>query len=168
MEKENSKEETVKEKENTKECRWCHEKMKEEATVCPHCQRSQKSHKGLIITIVVITALIIIAVVLSSAFQSQDLVVSNTKGNVSALGVMEWEGDLTNRGYNRIYDINIIFTCYSSSREKTGLAYTTIQYIDSGETIHFNASGIGNYSKTNDSTCSHEIRLGKMELKDLQ
>lgn len=169
MEKDSSKEtENVKEKENTKECRWCHEEMKEEATVCPHCQRSQKSHKGLIITIIVVVTIIIIWGVLSASLKTEDLVVSNTKGSVTALGVMEWEGDLTNRGYSRISDVNIIITCYSESREKTGLAYTQIQYIESGETIHFKATGIGEYSKRNESNCLYQIKLGKMELQDLQ
>lgn len=149
-----------------KECKWCHEKMKEIATVCPHCQRNQKSHSAIIIIVVSIITLIIIALLLSSSFQSNDLIISNTKGKVSTLGVMEWEGDLTNKGYNRINDINIIITCYSGSREKTGLAYTAIQYIDPGETIHFNASGLGDYDKRNDYQCMSEIKIGKIELKD--
>ena len=87
---------------------------------------------------------------------------------MSAIGAMEWEGDLTNNGYNRINDVNIIITCYTGSREKTGLAYTTIQYVDPGETIHFKASGFGDYDKRDDYQCSSEIKLGKLELKDLK
>ena len=128
----------------------------------------KKNHTGLIVTIIVIVVLVIVGVVISSMSRIEGLQIVESKGTISKLGSMEWEGDIVNNGYSRADNVNIIITCYSKSRERTGLAYTKLKYIEPGEKIHFKATGLGDYDKRNESDCGYEIKLGNIEIKDLQ
>lgn len=128
----------------------------------------KKSHKGLIITIIVIAVLIIVGVLVSSMSKMEGLQIVDSKINITALGAVDAEGDIINNGYSRVDEVNIIITCYSTSRERTALAYTKLQYIEPGEKIHFNATGLGNYDKFKESKCGYEIKFGNIEIKDLQ
>lgn len=139
-----------------KECKWCHEEMKEEAIVCPHCQKKQTSSKGLWLTLGIIAVLIITAVGLSSGFNIGGLEISNSKIEVSQFGALTFTGDVTNVSEYRRENVKIILTCYSDSREKVGYANTVIKYIEPNETIHFNATGLGNYNV--EAECEYEIK----------
>ena len=130
--------------------------------------KPKKSHTGLIIVIIIMIILIIVGLFILPMLQIEGLQIDESHGTISELGVMEWEGDIINNGFSRVKNVNIIITCYSKSRARTGLAYTKIQYIDPGEKIHFEATGIGDYSKNKESNCLYEIKLGNMEIEDLQ
>lgn len=97
---------------------------------------------------IIIVILIIVGVgsVVSNYEKNEQLVITNTKGNVDAYGQLIWEGDITNKGEYKKENIKINITCYTEAREVAGKASTTIKYINSGETLHFTANGLGQYN----------------------
>ena len=140
-----------------KTCKWCQEEINEKAKVCPHCRKKQKS-LGCGGIVLVFICLIMVGGMASSMIsydKVEELTITNTKGNVDAYNVLTWEGDITNNGEYTVENIKITFTCYTSAREKNGVATTEIEHIKPGETLHFTAKGMGKYKSIDD--CEYEI-----------
>ena len=138
-----------------KKCKWCKEEIDVKARVCPHCRKKQNGSGKVVIFIILVFA--IIGIISSTNFStSADLTISNTKGSISAHNELIWEGDVTNNGDLTLENVEITFECYSEAREKVGVATTIIKYINPKETLHFTASGVGQYNS--DIKCEYKIK----------
>ena len=144
-----------------KKCKFCMEEIDEKATICPHCRKKQKKSSPVAIIIVVVFLIIAAGVVstvgpqLTKYMKSKDLSITNTKGSVDAYGQLVWEGDITNNGKSEQKKVKINISCYTPARELAGKAFTTIEYIKPGETLHFTANGLGQYDAN--ISCGYEI-----------
>lgn len=138
-----------------KQCRYCKEVMDKKATVCPHCRRKQRKISPILL-IILITLIFVIGVNSLKYDKVYELSVTNTKGSVDAYGKLIWEGDIINNSEYTKENITINVICYNEAREKVGSATTTIKYINSGETLHFTATGFGQYNPN--LNCEYEIK----------
>lgn len=139
-----------------KKCKYCKEEINKKATVCPHCRKKQKKSSLLIIILIIILIAVIGSV--GTEYESNEGVsIANGKGNIDSYGNMSWEGDITNNGSYTVRNVKITITCYNEAREIAGKAYTTIKYINSGETLHFTANGLGEYDPNTQKDCEYEI-----------
>ena len=137
-----------------KKCKFCMEEIDEKATICPHCRKKQKKSSWPVIIVLLLIIGGVGAAI--SAYQKQaQLEITNAKGNVDAFGNLVWEGDITNNGDYTQENVKIDITCYTEAREVAGKATTSIKYIKSGETLHFTATGLGQYDA--DIKCEYKI-----------
>lgn len=128
-----------------KKCKYCLEEINKKAKICPYCRKKQNG--SVAITLLIILIFIVIVAISSNNFSKPiDLKISNTKGSVSGFNELIWEGDITNNGDRTFENVKIIFECYTEAREKVGMASSTIKYIKPNETLHFTATGIGQYN----------------------
>ena len=144
-------------------CPKCGEEVKEDYNICPKCGNGLKGDNPIQVTItnpapkkkgggclIPIIIFIILVVVVGSVSmnleKNENLEITNAKGNVNEFGALVWEGDVTNKGTTKLENVKIEITCYTEAREVAGKAITEIKYIEPGETLHFTASGLGQYN----------------------
>lgn len=123
-----------------KKCRFCMKNIDEAASICPHCRKKQKSSSAPIIIIFLIIG--IFSFIVFKFYNRSQLVIENSTGHANDNGQMIWEGDITNRGIYSQKNVKIEVICYTTAREKAGIASTSIRYINPGETLHFTATGL--------------------------
>ncbi len=149
-----------------KKCKYCKEEIDKNAKICPYCRKRQSYTNWIFVGIVFLLAIIVVATnggfnntynaikYINENYENK-LEIKNDKGSVNAFGIISWEGDLVNTTSKKMNNIVIKYTCYTNDRQEVGTAEAKIKYINSNETLHFEATGTGKYAA--DISCTSKI-----------
>jgi hypothetical protein len=145
-----------------KVCKYCKSEINEKATICPNCRKKQPSTNTKILLFIALGLLAFggIYFSLNDDFKSSssdsglfeelfkdNFTITEAKGNVSGMNIATINGKITNNKSEQFRNIVITYKIFNKERQQTGIATTTIQYIDPNETISFIATGPAEYDQ---------------------